>query len=109
MLDTSKVEKQLAITRRFADQHGLREQLEEQLRYLDTYGEDDDRGRVRCTLYPDFAPHSFGFRLERRQEDGSYVHWMSGGLIFHGSGGGSGGAPEYSVSLVPQIGWSVHT
>lgn len=110
MLDTTRVEKQLVAARTFADEQGLRQQLEEQLRYLDGYGGDDgDRGRVRCTLSADLAPHSFVFQLERRQKDGSYRSWMTGGLIFHGPHGGRGAAPEYSVSLVPQVGWAVHT
>ena len=38
-------------------------------------------------------------------------HLFSGGLIFHGphDGGGNGGAPTFSCSLVPVDGWSVHT
>jgi len=37
--------------------------------------------------------------------------WFNGGLIFHGphDNGGDGGAPTFSVNLLPQDGWSIHT
>lgn len=62
---------------------------------------------VRVCLYKDFAPLSLSFIL--RDEDG--VAFMNGGVIFHGEhdGGGSGGAPTFSVSLTPTSGWSLHT
>lgn len=110
MLDTSRVEAELARARAFAKEHGLSDQLEQQLQYLDTYAEEEnDRGRTRCKLFMDFAPYSFGFQLEMRQKDGSYKGWFNGGLVYHGPNGGRGGAPEYSVSLVPTVGWSINT
>ena len=86
--------------------------LAERLYYLGTYADHANDGRTRCILYPDFAPLSFMFNMERRQSsDEDYQHWFNGGLIFHGDhdGGGNGGAPTYSVNLNPVDGWSIHT
>jgi len=43
-----------------------------------------------------------------RQE---YQEWFNGGLIFHGphDNGGDGGAPTFSVNLMPSHGWNIHT
>ena len=112
MLDTSRVEAELARARAFAQEQGLSDQLEQQLAYLSSYAcEEDDRDRTRCKLFMDFAPYSFAFQLELRQKDGSYKGWMNGGLIYHGPNGGRGGAPEFSVSLVPvrEPQWQIHT
>ena len=110
MLDTTRVTEQLAKARAFAKEHGLSDQLEGQLRYLDRYAEEEnDRGRTRCNLFVDFAPWAFTFQLEMRQMDGTHRSFLHGGLIYHGPGQGAGAAPEYSVSLVPQVGWAVHT
>jgi len=97
-------------TFKFAREIGMSNQLKDQLRYLDTYAEQDDRGRTRCRLMSDFAPHSFYFLMEVRKEDG-YELWFNGGLIFHGAhdNGGDGRAPTFSMNLTPQSGWSVHT
>ena len=95
----------------FADRVGLRDQLDEKLRYLDEYAEHGDRGKTRCQLNSDFAPYSWGFVLERRADDGEYHHWFTGGLIFHGphDAGGSGSYPTLAVTLSPITGWSIHT
>lgn len=107
MLDATRVTDQLTKARAYADSIGKRDQLEQQLTYLDTYAEDGERGRSRCRLFPDFAPHSFEFVLEVKKPDGTYNTWFNGGLIFHG--GGKGGMPELSVSLSNEVGWQVHT
>ncbi len=63
-------------------------------------------------LYKDFAPLSFGFNIETKQDDGTWKFWFNGGLIFHGrhDGGGSGGAPSFAVSLTAvDEDWSIHT
>lgn len=110
MLDTSQAESLLAGARAYADNINLRENLEEQLRYLDGYAERGDRGRTRCVLYPDGAPYSFGFVMQARRE-GVYEFWFNGGLLLHGphDGGGNGGSPTFAVCLQPTVGWSVHT
>lgn len=108
MLDTSRVEVRLAAARAHADAHGLRAGLEEQLTFLDRFA----APRVtRCTLYNDYAPHSFTFQLEAQDESGTWRHWFLGGLIYHGlhDNHGSGEAPTLSVSLTPIHGWQVHT
>lgn len=94
----------------------LRKNLACKLEYLNTYacrgdGQEIDRKRTRCRLFEDFAPLSFVFVMEIRQDDGKYERWFNGGLIFHGphDGGGDGGAPTFSVNLSPSTGWSVHT
>jgi hypothetical protein len=111
MLDATEVEGRLAEARAFADRIGMREQLEEPLRYLDEYAEHGDRGRTCCRLYPDFAPYSFGFLMQARSTGGVFRNWFNGALLFHGphDGGGNGGAPTYSVCLRPTDGWTVHT
>lgn len=40
-----------------------------------------------------------------------WKRWMNGALIYHGphDNGGDGGAPTFSVNLVPTNGWSIHT
>lgn len=103
-----------------ASKMGKRDLLEKELKYLGEYachvdnadGEDVlDILRTRCLLYTDFAPLSFGFTMQLRQEDGSYKNWFNGGCIFHGQvdGFGSGSAPTFSVCLNPTDGWSIHT
>lgn len=106
-------EERLAEVRAFADGLGpqWRKQLEEQLEYLGTFAEHGDEGKTRCDLFTDFAPYSFYFLMQKRQEDGTYKTWFNGGLIFHGphDNGGDGGAPTFSVNLGGSHGWSVHT
>jgi hypothetical protein len=65
---------------------------------------------VRVVLSPDFAPHSFGFAVETKTDEG-WCELLSGAAIYHGAhdGGGSGGAPTFSVSLTPVKGWAIHT
>ena len=95
----------------FADRVGLREQLEDKLRYLDQYAEHGDRGKTRCRLFSDHAPQSFGFVLEMRGDDGEYAPWFVGGLIFHGphDNGGDGSHPTLAVCVTPTLGWQIHT
>ncbi len=89
---------------------GLTKQFAEQLNYLRTYAEYDNRPKTRVTLGYDFAPHSFSITWERLVGD-EWCHWFDGGLIFHGphDRGGDGGAPTFSVNLSPHHGWSIHT
>ena len=72
---------------------------------------EDGEPTTRVRLYPDFAPHSFGFEVQTRSRDGDWQAVLVGGLIFHGvhDGGGNGSAPTFSVSLTPIVGWSIHT
>lgn len=62
--------------------------------------------RASLTLFPDFAPYSFYWTLQR---DGKQVY--NGGVIFHGAHdrGGDGGAPTFSVCLTATDGWAIHT
>lgn len=95
----------------FAEEAGLKDQLDCKLKYLDEYAEHGDRGKSQCLLYADFAPHSFGFTMQVRGDDAEYRTWFVGGLIFHGShdNGGDGSFPTLAVSLSPSTGWQVHT
>jgi hypothetical protein len=90
----------------FAAETGREEQLQKELDYLGNYSAQE----TKCVFFPDFAPYSLSFNMERK-EDGEWVHWFNGGLIFHGShdGLGSGAAPTHSVCLTPTDGWGVHT
>jgi hypothetical protein len=83
--------------------------LKPRLDYLEAYG--GDPNTVRTRLFKDWAPHSFGFVIEKRTADGEWKHWFTGGLLFHGAhdGNGSGRAPTYAVTLTPTTGWSIHT
>ena len=71
---------------------GINQTLKHNLQYLDTYAEEGDRGRTRCHLNEDFAPHSFTFVMEQRVDVPAeqktetsgpykYVYWFDGGLI----------------------------
>lgn len=81
-MDTSNVEEYLAEVRAFADKIGMREKLEEQLQYLDTYAnrrdindENKDNDKTECRLFKDFAPYSFAFTVYRRPRKFSlHVH-----------------------------------
>ena len=92
--------------RDFADSIQMRDQLEKQLAYLESFGTRE----TRCRLHKDWAPQSFGFVLEIRQ-NGEWKHWLTGGLLFHRAHdrGGDGGPPTFSVSLTPSTGWQIHT
>ena len=94
----------------FAEKVGLREQLQSKLDYLATYAEHGDVGKTRCLLYRDWAPQSFAFVIQLRENDG-YKNWFNGGLIFHGAhdNGGDGSFPTLSVCVNPTDGWSIHT
>lgn len=109
-----KCEEQLEKARKFADSWGAewRAQLEDRLEYLDTYAEHGNRGRSRCDLYSDFAPHSFYFCLHVRDDkSGEYKMWFNGGLILHADHdrGGDGGLPTFSVNIGGRYGWAIHT
>jgi len=95
----------LESVRRHAMSIGMLGQLNKQLAQL-AAGDGN-----RCTLYKDFAPYSFYFVMEIRDENGEWQRYFNGGLIFHGKHdrGGDGGAPTFSVNLTPVDGWAVHT
>lgn len=95
----------------YAEEIGLKDNLQKSLDYLNTYAEHGDRGKTRCKLFQDFAPHSFQFTMELRREDGEYRTWFFGGCIFHGphDGHGSGAFPTLSVTLNHCHGWQIHT
>jgi len=92
----------------FAASIGLSENLEKSLSYLANYAGGEN---TRCVLYRDWAPYSYEFVMERRDDTGIYRRWFNGGLIYHGShdGHGSGSAPTFSCTLTPTSGWSIHT
>lgn len=96
----------------FAEQHGLGQQLKDQLDYLDKYGSGLSH-RTRCTFFYDSAPHSFIVLMEVRDMPGS-SEWRKcweGGFMFHGpaDGYGSGAGPTHAVCVNATHGWSVHT
>ena len=95
----------------FAKKIGMHDQLQEQLSYLATYADHNDEGLTKCLLGSDFAPQSFSFLMQKKDKDGQFQRWFNGGLIFHGDhdNGGDGGAPTFSVNLVPMNGWQIHT
>lgn len=106
-----KCQERLDKVRLFADQVGLRQQLEEKLQYLSTYGGGEKReDYCRCDLYHDFAPYSFRFELYRTEEGKEPRLWFVGGLIYQGpSVPANGSFPSLTVSLAKGHGWFVHT
>jgi hypothetical protein len=89
---------------RFAFSIHYEKQLQRQLDYLAKWGNKN----IYVELYSDFAPYSFYWITRDKETDQAY---SNGGLIFHGAhdGGGHGGTPTFSVSLLPTNGWSIHT
>lgn len=95
----------------FAKENGLDKKLQETLSYLDGYA---GRDRTVCELSRDFAPQSFRFAMYQNKEGKDPAYWFNGAVIFHGphDGGGSGGAPTYSVCVSSEDEkphWQVHT
>lgn len=82
--------------------------LKAKLDYLERYGRDPERTRVR--LFRDSAPYSFGFVIEKKVGE-EWHHLFTGGLLFHGShdGHGSGSGPTFALTITPTTGWSIHT
>lgn len=87
----------------------LKGRLDHLARYGGKSADGSDRTRVR--LFKDFAPYSFGFVIESKDENDDWSAWFQGGLLFHGAhdGDGSGSAPTLAVTLTPCVGWSIHT
>ena len=95
----------------YAESIGLRQELEKQLAFLDTFAEGKDRGLTRCRLFMCYGPNSFAFIMEHRGADGNYCEWFHGALIFHdpeyrSQGGWCTAVP---FPLVPSRGWAIHT
>tara|TARA_Y100000310_G_scaffold194826_1_gene194838 strand:- start:304 stop:645 length:342 start_codon:yes stop_codon:yes gene_type:complete len=113
MIDASQCQEYLASVQAFAEsvQTDEGQDLDSRLAYLAGYACHNTPEDTRCRLFPDFAPQSFAFTMERKNKAGQYEYWFNGGLIFHGNhdGGGDGSAPTFSVNLNPVSGWSVHT
>jgi hypothetical protein len=108
MLETSRVTAELEAARAFADTIGLRVQLETRLAYLAAYAAPR---RTRCVLYPDRAPYSFAFAMERETRRDEWSPWFRGALVYHGPSDrhGSGDEPTSSVTATPTMGWAVRT
>jgi len=75
------------------------------------------KGEYQTTLYKDFSPASFQFVITRIADN---TQILNGGLILHGPQGGwelsdgrtipdGYGVETFSVSLVPENGWAIHT
>lgn len=62
-------------------------------------------------LFPDFAPKSLYFEIQRLRHNGESQRYVNGGIIFHGEhdNGGDGSFPTLSVSMEKVNGWSIHT
>lgn len=68
---------------------------------------EDKNDGIETSIFTDFAPRSFYFLRETKDKE----FRGNGGIIFHGAHdrGGDGGAPSFSVSITPTVGWSIHT
>ena len=96
--------------RAFAERTGQTESLEKNLAYLAGYACHETPQDTRCLLFPDFAPMSFEFVIERRQADGGYARWFNGGMIYFEKHESGVGGPQCSVRLdTSESGWSIHT
>lgn len=86
----------------FAQSKNLLESLEDAMKRLARH---NVRGQV-VNLFNDFDRYSFCFEVMDGEEC-----TLNGGVIYHGphDGYGSGGAPTFSVTLTPTVGWSIHT
>ncbi|RLC88674.1 MAG: hypothetical protein DRJ03_02015 [Chloroflexi bacterium] len=103
-----KTDGHLDKVKEFAEKAGKLDDLEKRLNYLGDYAQQE----TRCLLYKDFAPMSFYFQMQTKNEEtDEWQNWFNGGLIWHGShdGFGSGAAPTFSVCLESTDGWSIHT
>lgn len=97
----------------------LLKQLESQLEYLAGYANgpgcryDKSTGAdTRCRLYKDFAPHSFRFEVDCKENYAApWEYWFNGGLIYQGPDCPADGSfPSLTVSVdSKRIGWFVHT
>ena len=91
----------------FAKDHGIYDQLHQQLAWLAGYAGGEYCG-VSVVLYPDFAFMSLGFNISK-----SGVHWFTGGLIYDGPGAPCDGSfPQLTVSIGEHDKkgtWSCHT
>ncbi len=87
--------------------------LKNRLDYLAHYAgkNNDGSDKTRVRLFKDFAPYSFGFVIESKDENDDWSTWFHGGLLFHGAhdGNGSGTSPTLAVTLTPSVGWVIHT
>ncbi len=100
--------------RKWAEEHGLLDKFEKAIDYCRNYGchpDAEDPERCRVTLWKDWAPQSFEFRIEGRSSPTApYKFWMNGGLIYQGPDSpADGGAPSFTVGLHDDIGWFMHT
>lgn len=90
--------------------------LKQRLQYLRTYANGPgctyEGGHTRCVLYPDFAPLSFAFVMQKRQSAHTpWEYWFNGGLIYHGNPVPICGAePNFTVRIGGENDdWGVHT
>lgn len=113
IIEQENVVEQLQDAVAFAAKVGALDELVSQLHYLSNYG--GGEGGIRCVLFPDFAPMSFRFSMEKMAAE-VWEPWFHGGLLYSGPGVNSdGNFPSLSVSLDPDCAsgqvhkWSVHT
>lgn len=96
-----------------ARSRNLEQHFREQLNYLATYAvhTKKDRARMRCNLFPDFAPQSFYFEVQQKGTNGVWMRVMNGGLIYYAGCEDGVGDPQFSVRLGSRLGegWEVHT
>jgi len=117
----------LETVRKFAEETGQTESLQERLDYLGNYACNSGR-QTKCRLYKDFAPMSFYFVMEIKKEEDTpalpcsgrrryeatdspeFRRWFNGGLIYFDAGDTGVSGPQYSVRIdSSKSGWSVHT
>lgn len=99
-----KCEEYLAEVKKWAEENGCMDALQNKLDYLDAYGDPEKKHHhqpyAQTHLYKDFAPNSFGFSIDFWSDKANeYRHFMSGGLIYF--------PPERSCKGEHE--WSVHT
>jgi hypothetical protein len=115
VIDNDKIRDNVGKACTAALRMGALPELARALIYLDTYAKPDDspyKSKTRCTLFPDSAPLSFTFRMDKRNnKTGEYNYWFNGGLIYSGPDCPADGSfPSLSVDVNPsdKPTWRVH-
>ncbi len=110
-----KCEDYLKSVRKFAQETGQVDKLQDRLNYLARFACDpaNPSGALeatKCVLFKDSAPNSFLFDMLKKGSDSKYRFWFNGGLIYYGQNDSGVGAPQFSVRVSgSDSGWEINT
>jgi hypothetical protein len=100
---------------KIAYDRGLAKEFDDAMMQAHLYGCDwTDPWNCKFTLYKDFAPLSFSYRIEFRdkEEKDVYIYFCNGGLIYEGPDSPADGSfPSFTVSVGSnnKVGWFMHS